>query len=118
MIIWRGMGLAIPAIFAICYFCIKYLLGEDLQTSFLHHGVALLTTALFIIFTMWKRNRDLRKLFESGNAERIEKYRKIIEANPAMDIDNSELFFIAFKTWPYILGVGGLILCIVHFLNG
>lgn len=115
MIIWKGMGLAIPAIFAICYFCIKYLLAEELQAGFLHHGLALVSASLLILLTNLKRERDLRKLFESGDTEKIERYRQIIEANPAMDIANSELFFIPFKTWPYIMGVGGMVLCIVHY---
>jgi hypothetical protein len=118
MIIWRGMGLVIPFIFAIAYFITKYFLAEDLKTSALNFGIALVAAGVFILLTIKKRERDLRKLFEGEDTEKIEKYRQAIEANPTMDIDNSDLFFIPFKYWPYVMGVGGIVLCIVHFVNG
>jgi hypothetical protein len=117
MIIWKGAGLMVPVFSFISLWLTKFLFDESLKSSKLHYGVALCIAGLILLLTKKLTEMNMKKIMNSGDEEKIAKYKEAFEKNPMMDYENSSFFFIPYLYWQYILYAGGITLLILYFLR-
>ena len=116
MIIWKRAGIIIPVLTFVALWSTKYLFDETLISSKLHYGIALTLSGALIFLSEKKVKWDMQRIMNSGDEEKIKKYKEAYSKNPMFDFENSSLFFIPFLFWPYILWAGGITLTIFHFV--
>lgn len=112
MIIWKGMGLAIPIIAILFHWLTSIFFDDLLKGSTLHIGVGLLCSGTFWLLTMKRREAGIAKVKASNNPELIQKM-EAHSANPTFDPSIASLFFIPLIWWHYILWAAGLAFLIV-----
>lgn len=117
MLIWKGPGLMIPIFTFVSLWGTKFIFDESLFGSKLHYGVAIIVAGLVLLLFKKMKERQKKKVLESGNEEKIAQYNAMFENNPMMDYDNASFFFIPFMYWQYIMFALGLSLLIAHLFT-
>jgi hypothetical protein len=111
MIVWRGLGFFIPLIFLACAAPCELIFNGTFGGKYYETHLWAIAVAMFIsaagcwIFARYLRKRPERVFIDKATGQEMTFHR------------NDSFMIIPVRFWPHLLGLAGIVLCVVELFK-